>query len=86
VMVAASVLLLPRGILDRAFVLDLGRALLAGVGTTVLCAALPPLSPWLAMPVCVAVFSVLSVGVGLAGRADLEVLRAMLDWRRGASG
>jgi len=77
VMVAASVLLLPPGTLDRTFFGDLGRALLAGAGTVILLSALPPLSPFLEMPACVVAFVLLSVGLGLVDRADLRVFAAM---------
>jgi O-antigen/teichoic acid export membrane protein len=83
VMVAAAVLLLPRGTLDRVFFQDLGRALLAGAGTVALLTALPPLSPFLGIPACILAFAALSAGVGLVGPTDLAVFRALVDWRRG---
>jgi O-antigen/teichoic acid export membrane protein len=81
VMVAAAVLLLPPGTLDRTFFHDLGRALVAGAGTVILLTALPPLSPCLGIPACVFAFAALSVGLGLVDRADLALLPALLDRR-----
>jgi O-antigen/teichoic acid export membrane protein len=81
-MIAAAVMLLPRGTLDRAFFQDLGRALLAGAGTVAVLTALPPLSPLLGIPACILAFAALSAGAGLVGRTDLAVFRALLDWRR----
>ncbi len=56
--------------------LDGGRALLAAVATGALLHWLPPLSPWLEIPLCIAVFTVLSIMVGLVRRNDLRRLRA----------
>jgi O-antigen/teichoic acid export membrane protein/GT2 family glycosyltransferase len=78
VMVAAAIFLLARGTLDREFFADLGRALAAAVGTVLLMSALPSVSPFLGIPLCVVVFGALSAVVGLVGADDLAILGALL--------
>ena len=58
--------------------LDGGRALVAAVATGALLRWLPPFSPWLAIPLCICVFTALSMMVGLLRTQDLHRLRAQL--------
>jgi O-antigen/teichoic acid export membrane protein len=58
--------------------LDAGRALLAAFGTSVLLHLLPPVTPWLAIPLCIVIFTVLSIAVGLLRTQDLRRLRTLL--------
>jgi len=62
---------LPPGTLDRGTLLDTARALLASFGTLVLFWLLPPISPWLGIPLCTIVFGLLALSVGLVSRAEL---------------
>ncbi|HUM09628.1 MAG TPA: oligosaccharide flippase family protein [Myxococcaceae bacterium] len=67
--------LMPRGT-ARPVLVDGGRALLSALGTGALLHWLPPLSPWLAIPLCIVVFTLLSILSGLVRRHDLHRLRA----------
>lgn len=62
--------------------LDGGRALLAALVTGVMLQVLPPFSPWLGIPLCIAAFTVLSIMLGLVQRSDLQRLRAQLGRNR----
>jgi O-antigen/teichoic acid export membrane protein len=77
-MLILFVAVLPPGTLDGRTLLDATRALLAGFGTFALFWLLPPLSPWLGIPLCVIVFGLLALSVGLVTRADLIELPSLL--------
>ncbi|MBV9532747.1 MAG: oligosaccharide flippase family protein [Bradyrhizobium sp.] len=64
---------LPPGTLDKRTLLDAARALLASFGTLALFWLLPPFSPWLGIPLCIIVFGLLALSVGLVSRAELTV-------------
>ena len=83
VVFAGTLYLMPRGSLESAIAVDLGRALVAAVGTGLLLRALPPLTPWLGMPLCIVVFAAASVAIGLVTRADLALLRQIVARRAG---
>jgi O-antigen/teichoic acid export membrane protein len=70
-MLIIFVAVLPPGTLDGRTLLDGTRALLASFATFALFWFLPPLSPWLGIPLCVIVFGLLALTVGLVTRADL---------------
>ena len=74
VMVAAAVYLLPRGTLHLSTVLDMGRAVAAGAGTLLLMSLLSQVTPFVTIPLCVAVFTGLSIAFGLIRRSDLAAL------------
>jgi O-antigen/teichoic acid export membrane protein len=78
VMLVACAVVLPSGTLDRTVPLDVGRAVLAALGTLALFHVLPPFSPWLAIPACMGVFGALALGVGLVNKADLSNLSSLL--------
>jgi len=75
-------LLLPRWVLGPKVLADGGRAVVCAVGTGVFFHFLPPLTPWLGIPLCIVVFTLLSVATGMVHRGDLGLLRALL--RRGS--
>jgi PST family polysaccharide transporter len=82
VMIVAACILIPRGTLDRTTLLDVGRGILATAGTLGIFFALPHVSPFIGIPLCVAVFVALSALVGFLGRADLEAMMMMLRGRK----
>jgi len=81
VVFTAYLLLLPRGVLSRRVGLDALRTVGTGAGTWAVIHFLPPLSPWIGIPLCVVVFALLSSLVGFLRPADLKVIPALL--RRG---
>ena len=78
VVFAGSLLILGRGILQRAMALDLGRALLAAAATVLVFRVVPAPLPWPAIPLCIAVFALASVAVGLVSPRELA---ALAPWR-----
>ena len=70
-MLTAVVRLLPRGAVYRGALLDFLRAAASAAGTMVIIWALPTITPWLAVPACVAVFMTLALASGLVRRTDL---------------
>jgi hypothetical protein len=71
-MVAAILWLLPRRLVDRSALLDFLRAAAAAGGTVAIFWALPSMTPWLAVPACIAVFMALALAIGLVLRTDLD--------------
>jgi O-antigen/teichoic acid export membrane protein len=71
-MLTAYLWLMPRGALDRRALADFLRAAAAASGTVLIFSALPSITPWLGVPVCVAVFMALALAVGLVLRTDVE--------------
>ncbi len=84
-MFAALVWILPRGALDRATLVDGGRALVAGCATLLLFGALPALSPWVGVPGAVVVFAGVAVAFGLVRRSDAATVSQLVSERRGGS-
>lgn len=79
IMLAAALVILPRGSLDPALLLDLARAAAAGAGTLVVLKLLPALPLFAGVVVCVLVFGALSVTFRLVQPAELRSLgRAFL--------
>ena len=78
VMCLGCAFLLPRGVLGPKVLADGGRAVVCAVGTGVFFHFLPPLTPWLGIPLCIVVFALLSVATGMVHRGDLGLLRALL--------
>jgi O-antigen/teichoic acid export membrane protein len=81
VVFAGSIYLLPRGSLEPAVALDVVRAIGSAGLTAALFQVLPPLSPFLAIPLCVAAYGVASLAVGLLSRSDLELARSLVQRR-----
>ena len=71
-MLTAYLWLMPLGALDRGALVDLSRAAVAAGGTVTIMSAMPSMSPWLAVPVCLAVFMALALATSLVLRSDLE--------------
>jgi O-antigen/teichoic acid export membrane protein len=77
-MLTAFLWLLPRGAVDSSVMLDFLRAA-AGAGATVsIFSALPSMTPWLAVPACVAVFMALALASGLVLRTDLDKVAGLV--------
>jgi O-antigen/teichoic acid export membrane protein len=70
-MLVAFLWLLPRGVMDLGGLLDCIRAAAAGAGTIALLWALPSMTPWLAVPVCVGAFIALTLATGLVRASEL---------------
>lgn len=79
-MVGAGMWLI-REAIDAPMIGDLCRGLVGGGATMLMMRWLPPLTPFLAIPICVLVFLGLSVAVGLVRRSDVEMLLAGLRQR-----
>jgi O-antigen/teichoic acid export membrane protein len=82
---AGLLLLMPRGTARLGILADTARAAGAALGTALLLRLLPPLSPWLGIPLCVLVYSAVTAAVGLLRRSDLRTLRRMVGPRSGRS-
>jgi O-antigen/teichoic acid export membrane protein len=79
IMLAAAVMILPKGSLAASLWLDLARAIAAGVGTLVLGLALPPLPFFVGALLCIVAFGMLSIVLGLFRVEELRsVLRSSL--------
>jgi hypothetical protein len=72
---------MPKGTLGLDVFVDGGRALVSALGTFLVLHWLPPLTPWVGIPLCIAVFTALSAAVGLVRRRDLTVVRALVQRR-----
>jgi O-antigen/teichoic acid export membrane protein len=81
-MLAAFLWLLPRGAVDRTTALDFVRAVISAVCTAMIFGALPAMTPWLAIPACVAVFLVFALWSGLMLSTDLYMLARVLRGER----
>jgi O-antigen/teichoic acid export membrane protein len=80
VMVAGAVFML-RNLVEVAMAADFARGIAGGAATILLMRALPAVSPLLGIPLCVALYLVLSVAVGLLRRADFDLLASMFRRR-----
>ncbi len=81
ILLVGGTLLMPRGSLGGTVFLDFGRAVVCALLTFLLFQWLPPLPPWVSIPLCILVFTALSTGLGLLRRGDLLVVRALLRRR-----
>lgn len=75
VMFGGVLYLLPRGILSRGTLLDGARVLGAGFVTLAVLRLIPHLVPWLAIPLCIFLFTAVCCLFGLFGRSDFDRLR-----------
>lgn len=80
-MLTAFLWLLPRGAVDRSVLLDFVRVAATSGGTVAIFWALPSLTPWLAMPACVAVFGALAFASGVVLRTDLDAVAELVRGR-----
>jgi hypothetical protein len=76
-MVAAAIGLMPPGTLDWTIGLDLARALIAGAATLLVMGRFGYLNPFIGVPLCVVLFVLLSIAVGLVKGSDLKSLAAL---------
>lgn len=74
IVLSGALLLVPRGTLTMAAAVDTGRAIAAAAGTVLVFWVIPPISPWLGIPLCIAVFAGASWLFGLMRRHDVELL------------
>ncbi len=77
-MLTAYLWLLPRGAVDRSALLDFLRAAGGAGGTVLIFWALPSMTPWLAVPACVAVFMALALASRLVLRTDMDNVTALV--------
>jgi O-antigen/teichoic acid export membrane protein len=73
-----SLLLMPRGTLGASLPLDAGRSLASALITVFVCSVALHLPGWAGIPVCIAVFTLCSLGLGLLRRDDVQVLKELL--------
>lgn len=78
VLLVGGLFLMPRGTLGTAVFVDAGRALACALLSVFLFSWLPPMSPWVSIPLCILAFSLFSAALGLVRKRDVGVLRALL--------
>jgi O-antigen/teichoic acid export membrane protein len=78
-------LLMPRGTAGLQILTDAARAVASAVLTALALRLLPPLSPWLGIPLCVLVYAGVTVALGLLRPDDLRTLGRVLRPRSGRS-
>jgi O-antigen/teichoic acid export membrane protein len=78
VVLLGALVLLPRGTLTGAAVVDTARALGSAVLTVLLFWLIPSLNPWLGIALCIGTFSGASWLLGLMRRRDLEALQDLV--------
>jgi len=83
---AGMLVLLPRGVIGRSFLLDGARAIGAAILTGALLRLLPPMNPWLGIPACIAVFSLTTLAMGLLRSEDVRKLGKVLAGELGVMG
>jgi O-antigen/teichoic acid export membrane protein len=81
VVFGGALIALRRGTLEAGTALDVARALGAAAATVLVFRALPPVPPWLGIPLCVAAFAAASLALGLLDRHDVAVVRALASRR-----
>lgn len=82
VMVGAAVYLI-RDFLGKGMLVDVIRGLAAGVVTIAVMRWLPPVTPFIGIPICVLMFAAVAVVLGSVKRADVELLSSSFGKRRG---
>ena len=75
-MMTISAMWLVREAIDRYMIADVGRGLFSGALTVLLIQRVSPSTPFLTIPLCVALFFGLSVAIGLVNRSDVDQLLA----------
>jgi O-antigen/teichoic acid export membrane protein len=85
VVFAGAMMVLRPGTLEPATALNAARALGAAGATVLLFHLLPPVVPWVGVPLCVAVFAAASVALGLVDGRDLNLLRTLIRQRTAAA-
>ncbi len=82
-LIAAGTLL--RKVIDRRTIADVCRSLFAGGATVLAVRQLPPLTPFLAIPICILIFGGLSLLIGAVKPSDLGMLLASFRRRSAAA-
>jgi O-antigen/teichoic acid export membrane protein len=77
-LLAVALRLLPARTLDRRALVDLGRAVVSGVGVVLVIAHLPPGSPLVAIPLTIAGYTAFAFALGLVTRSDVDQVRAIV--------
>jgi O-antigen/teichoic acid export membrane protein len=83
VVFAGTLYLMPRGSVEPAIGLDVARAVGAALLTGLVVRVLPAVTPWLGIPLCVALFTGASVALGLVTRADLDLVKQLVRRKAG---
>ena len=78
VMFAGGVLLMPKGTLGKSLLRDGGRALGCALLTAAFFYVIPHQRPWLGVPLCIFVFTCLSLACGLVRKEDVQVVKGVL--------
>jgi O-antigen/teichoic acid export membrane protein len=78
-------LLMPRGTVGTGILADAGRALAAALAAAGVLRLLPPLSPWLGIPLCVLLYGIATAAVGLLRPDDLRAISRLIAPRSGRS-
>jgi hypothetical protein len=81
VVFAGAMIVLRGGILELSTALNAARALAAAGATVLLFQLLPPILPFVGVPLCVVVFTAASVALGLVDGRDLNLLRTLVRQR-----
>ncbi len=79
-------LLMPRGTVGPRILTEAARAVGSAMVTALLFRFLPPLSPWLGIPLCVAVYCLATTACGLLRAEDLHLVSSLLGRKPGSSG
>jgi O-antigen/teichoic acid export membrane protein len=82
VMIGASLWLM-RQYLSKAMLADVARGLIVGIATIAGMELLPPLTPFIAIPLCIVMFALLAVLLGSVTRDDVQLLTSSFGQRRG---
>lgn len=78
VVFGGAVWLMPRGSIGTGVFIEVGRALACFAATALLLRVMLPLPLFLGIPMCVAVYAICSLAVGLLRRRDLDLLQSAL--------
>jgi len=78
-------LLMPRATVGLGILVDAGRALAAAVVTAVSLRLLPPISPWVGIPLCVVLYTAATAALGLLRPEDVRSLPRLFGPRSGRS-
>lgn len=82
-MLTAFAMLIPRGVLTRRTLFDLGRAVLSGAISFGAVKALPWSTPFLGVPVCLGAFALGATATRLVSRSDVASLLGAIRRKRG---
>ncbi len=77
VMFTGAVILMPRGTLGVPLLRDGGRALGCALVTALVMLSMPHLRPWLGVPLCILLYTALSMASGLLRREDIHVVKSL---------